>query len=87
MNYTIVLSFDTDGEVWGSCTVDGILIPTFADDVAGVVANVRMMIEDFRQNEFKDSPYWQDVDVNALTFEFQYSFVNFVFLIIFKIKF
>ena len=77
MNYTIILSFDTDGVVWGSCSVDGTLIPTFADDVAGVVANVRMMIENFRQNEFKNSPYWQNVDVNALIFDFQYSLVDF----------
>lgn len=77
MKYTIVLSFDKDGEVWASCNVDGALITTFASDIAGIVANVRMLIEDFRQNEFKDEPLWQDVDVDAIAFDFQYSLVDF----------
>ena len=77
MNYTIVLNFDKDGEVWGDCTVDGILIPTFAPSVEGVVANLRGMIEDLRQHELKNLPHWQDVDVNAITFDYQYSLVDF----------
>ena len=77
MKYTIVLTFDDDGEVWGSCEVDGTGIHTFANDVAGVIANVRMLIEDFRQNEWKDEPIWQDVDVKAIEFDFQYSLVDF----------
>ena len=77
MTYTIILTFDADGEVWGSCEVDGTGIHTFADDVDGVIANVRMLIEDFRQHEWKNEPHWQDVDVNAITFDFQYSLVDF----------
>jgi predicted RNase H-like HicB family nuclease len=77
MKYTIVLTFDTDGEVWGSCDVDGAGIHTFADSIDGVVANVRGLIEDFKQNEFKNEPQWQDVDVNAIEFDFQYSLVDF----------
>lgn len=77
MKFTIVLNFDDDGEVWGSCDVDGAGIHTFADTVEGVVANVRGLIEDFRQHEWKAEPMWQDVDVNAIEFEFQYSLVDF----------
>lgn len=77
MKYTIILTFDKDGEVWASCHVDGSLITTFADNVEGIVANVRMLIEDFRQNEWKNEPLWQDVDVNAIEFDFQYSLVDF----------
>lgn len=77
MKFTIVLTFDNDGEVWGSSDVDGAGIHTFADNVEGVVANVRGLIEDFRQHEWKDQPKWQDVDVNAIEFDFQYSLVDF----------
>lgn len=77
MKYTIVLSFDADGEVWGSSDVDGAGIHTFADTVEGVVSNVRGLIEDFRQHEWKAEPKWQDVDVDAIEFDFQYSLVDF----------
>lgn len=77
MKFTIVLSFDADGEVWGSCDVGDAGIHTFASSVEGVVANVRSQIEDFRQHEFKEELKWQDVDVNTLEFDFQYSLVDF----------
>lgn len=77
MKFTIVLSFDADGEVWGSCDVDGAGIHTFADTVEGIVANVRDQIEDFRQHEWKNETQWQGVDVHAIDFYFQYSLVDF----------
>ena len=77
MKFTIVLSFDADGEVWGSCDVDGAGIHTFADTVEGIVANVRDQIEDFRQHEWKNETQWQGVDVHAIDFDFQYSLVDF----------
>ena len=78
MTFTIVFEIDpTDGEVSAWSDINGGLLTTIADGVDSAVMNIRLLIEDFRQNEWKNEPFWQDVDVSVLQFEYQYSLVGF----------
>ena len=78
MIYTIVLEMDeqdTDISAW--CEVDSALATTVGESVEEVVANIRMLIEDFKENTFKDDSKWQSIDVSAIEFDFQYSMYGF----------
>ena len=78
MTYQIVFEIDsTDGEVSAWSDINGGLLTTVADSVDNAVKNIRLLIEDFRQNEWKNEPFWQNTDVNAILFEYQYSLVGF----------
>jgi transcriptional regulator with XRE-family HTH domain len=78
MTFTIVLDIDpNDGEVSAWSEIDGGLLTTIAENTEGAVKNIRMLIENFRQNEWKDEPHWADVDVNLINFDYQYSVVSF----------
>lgn len=45
---------------------------TVADDLEGVLDNLKMLIEDYQQHEGKEDKYWQKVDVSKVVFELTY---------------
>ncbi|MCB0699501.1 MAG: hypothetical protein H6551_07600 [Chitinophagales bacterium] len=68
---TIKVYIEQDANGWGASTVglEGFGIGTMGDTKQEVLNNIRMLIEDFQQNEGKDSEYWQSIDAWAVGFE------------------
>lgn len=79
MIYKLVIDIDpTDGVVsaWSSDSTGG-LLTTMADTMDEALANIRMLIADFQEHEWRDVPEWQGVNAADVQFEFEYSLSSF----------
>lgn len=79
MKYTLVLDIDPeDGVVsaWSSDSSQG-LLTTMADTIEEALANIRMLIDDCIEHNWRDLPEWQGITSADVEFEFEYSLVSF----------
>lgn len=75
IKYKLVIDIDpTDGVVsaWSSDSTGG-LLTTMADTMDEALANIRMLIADFQEHEWRDVPEWQGVNADDVQFEFEYA--------------
>jgi hypothetical protein len=79
MIYKLILDIDPiDGVVsaWSSDSSQG-LLTTMADSMDEALTNIRMLIDDFIENEWHDLPEWQGLTSADVQFEFEYSLSSF----------
>jgi hypothetical protein len=68
---------DNDWQAWSEDPDTGTLLPVIAPTVEGVLAQIRELITDLKENEWKNELSWATVDVEKdLEFEFAYSVVG-----------
>jgi hypothetical protein len=68
---------DNDWQAWSEDPDTGTLLPVIAPTVDGVLAQIRELIVDLKEHEWKNEPSWAAVDVEKdLEFEFEYSVVS-----------
>ncbi|MHA4809640.1 hypothetical protein ACX0G9_16120 [Flavitalea flava] len=61
------------GLLWGRVEGSGNFMPTpYGISKSAVIENFKILIQDYLLHEGKDDPYWKQMDVNALEFEFSY---------------
>ncbi len=78
MQIKLIVSVDgTDGEVTAWTTVNNSFLSTIAADLPGAIANIKMLIEDVKANEWKDDPAWNAIDAEAAQFECEFSMADF----------
>lgn len=76
--YVVVLDIDqSDGVVSAWVEMEKSLITTMADSIDEAVLNIRMLIQDFIENEWKDKAAWQNVNASEIEFDFEYSLMSF----------
>lgn len=76
--YVIIFEIDTtDGSVSAWSEVDKNLITTVADSTEEAIANIRMLIQDFIEHEWKEIEAWKNINVADIQFDYQYSLVSF----------
>ena len=79
MIYTLIIDIDpTDGTVsaWSSDAAQGLLTTT-ADNLEDALTNIRMLIDDAIEHNWRDLPEWQGMTSANVTFAFEYSLVGF----------
>lgn len=68
---------DNDWQAWSEDPDTGTLLPVIAPTVDGVLAQIRELIVDLKEHEWKNEPSLAAVDVEKdLEFEFEYSVVS-----------
>src|SRR3954449_8544187 len=55
----------------------GFLLTTQGDTLAGVLENLRDLLKDYLAHEGKNNPEWQNIKLEAITFDCQYDLAAF----------
>lgn len=67
---TIKYGVDEDGTHWGY--LDKEICNTHVlsqhETMEGLIANIRMLMEDFQEHEWKEDKYWSKVNINEIEF-------------------
>jgi hypothetical protein len=69
---------DNDWQAWSEDPDTGTLLPVIAPTVEGILAQMRELIVNLQENEWKNEPSWASINAETdIEFEFAYSLVNF----------
>jgi hypothetical protein len=62
-----------DGEWWGRIEDKGNYLPvTVANSIEEVISNMRMLIQDYLENEGREDKFWGKIDPEKVVFEIRY---------------